>query len=81
MRAVRLGVATGEDGAARDVLCGEFTRAGAEARWIPFATVRTDPYEQWLGGAATALCRDLDASPDLGLLEDLRRLIDAEGQD
>jgi hypothetical protein len=50
------------------LLCGEFAQAGAgPPRWIAFATIKTDPYEQWLGGQAQALCEralPLAESPD-----------------
>jgi hypothetical protein len=40
-------------------LCGEYSPASqGDAEWIPFATIRTSPYEQWLGGSALGYCND-----------------------
>ncbi len=41
-------------------LCGEFLPQGGEKKgeWVPFATIRTSPYEQWLGGQAQPFCKD-----------------------
>lgn len=55
-RRVHYGVLRGQDGREVPVLCGEFLPAGSKGRWTPFATVRTSPYEQWLGGQAQGLC-------------------------
>lgn len=52
VRNVRLGyIPKGED--KLYVLCGEFlpTPDPDKAGWTEFATVKTDPYEQWLGRA------------------------------
>ena len=39
------------------MLCGQvYIGTGAKAAWADFATVKTDPYEQWLGGPATDMC-------------------------
>jgi hypothetical protein len=47
------------DGAAgRHVLCGAVQSSGPQKKeWISFATVKTSPYEQWLGGVADAICK------------------------
>jgi hypothetical protein len=39
------------------MLCGEFLEQQKE-EWLPFATIKTEPYEQWLGRQATAFCED-----------------------
>ena len=39
------------------VLCGELMEQQKE-EWMPFATIKTDPYEQWLGRQATVFCED-----------------------
>jgi hypothetical protein len=56
-RNVRVGYFS--DGAAgRHVLCGAVQSSGPQKKeWIPFATVKTSPYEQWLGGVADAICK------------------------
>lgn len=47
------------------VLCGEVLPGGdATSGWLPFATIRTDPYEQWLGGQAGAYCAAAHALPE-----------------
>ena len=58
-RNVRSGYATTSDGTRQYRLCGEFLPAneGGEARWVPFATIETSPYEQWLGDQAVGFCR------------------------
>jgi hypothetical protein len=59
VRNVRFGHIANSDGTKQYVLCGEFLpkpQAG-KAEWTPFVTIKTDPYEQWLGGQATSLCQ------------------------
>jgi hypothetical protein len=56
VRGVHLRVIQQEHGRYLYLLCGEFLPAGDDAQWTAFATVRTDPYEQWLGGQGEALC-------------------------
>lgn len=55
-RRVRQGQFTAPDGRTRTVLCGEF-KAGPRGPWTRFATVQTDPYEQWLGDGALGWCK------------------------
>jgi hypothetical protein len=57
-RGVRSGYFVNADGTRQYRLCGEFqpARGGGAAEWIRFATIRTDPYEQWLGGQAAPYC-------------------------
>jgi hypothetical protein len=40
------------------MLCGEFLPAqeGGKAEWMPFATIKTSGYEQWIGAQAAGLC-------------------------
>jgi hypothetical protein len=39
------------------MLCGQVhIGTAAKAEWADFATIKTDPYEQWLGGPATDMC-------------------------
>ena len=47
-------------GGAQYRLCGEFLPEGREetGEWVPFVTLRTSPYEQWLGGQALPFCQD-----------------------
>lgn len=57
-RRVRLGELKSGDGSQRRwVLCGEFRPARDKAAWAPFATIKTSPYEHWVGGAATGYCK------------------------
>lgn len=37
------------------VLCGQF-QTGNSDEWIPFTTIITDPYEQWIGSNALSYC-------------------------
>ncbi|MFO0585492.1 MAG: hypothetical protein U0229_24685 [Anaeromyxobacter sp.] len=52
-REVRTGTYASPQGS-REVMCGEFRSGGGE--WTRFVTIRTDPYEQWLGGQAGPWC-------------------------
>ena len=57
-RRVHLGELKSTDGSpSRWVLCGEFRQPGAKAPWTPFATIKTDPYEHWLGGSSVGFCK------------------------
>ena len=42
------------------MLCGEFLpkQNQDKPQWIPFATIKTSGYEQWLGGEATGYCEN-----------------------
>jgi hypothetical protein len=42
------------------ILCGQFLADNQEpsAGPTPFVTIKTDPYEQWIGGNATSYCAD-----------------------
>lgn len=57
-RNVRSGYFVTADGTRQYRLCGEFLPAqeGGRAEWTRFATIMTDPYEQWLGGQAAPFC-------------------------
>ncbi len=57
-RNVRFGHLVTDAGTNEYLLCGEFLPAsetGADA-WMPFATIKTAAYEQWMGATATGLC-------------------------
>lgn len=57
-RNVRSGYFVTAEGTRQYRLCGEFlpVREGGGAEWVRFVTIRTDPYEQWLGGQAAPYC-------------------------
>jgi len=59
-RDVRLGHLTGSNGEKRYILCGQFLPAQEKGKsdWTSFVTIKTDPYEQWLGNQAAAFCND-----------------------
>ena len=42
------------------MLCGEFLSAEQEGTpaWMTFATIKTSPYEQWIGAQAAGLCQN-----------------------
>lgn len=67
-RAVRLGYIMTPRGERQYMLCGEFmpSAQGGAAEWTPFATIRTSPYEQWLGRQAASLCQDPSVIWDQG---------------
>ncbi len=64
VRNVRFGLRDTTGGRESYVLCGEFRSSapGAKAEWVPFATVETSKYEQWLG--ETSLCQIVSGSWD-----------------
>jgi hypothetical protein len=41
------------------LLCGQFLLLPREEQeeWVNFATIKTDPYEQWIGGQSEGLCQ------------------------
>ena len=54
-RKVRVGHALNPAGEAQYRLCGQFqTTHEAKAEWVPFATLKTSGYEQWIG--STTYC-------------------------
>src|SRR4051812_11947070 len=59
-RDVRVGHGVAPDGTKLYLLRGQFLpRPGrGEPEWTPFVTIKTSPYEQWLGAAAEGYCRD-----------------------
>jgi hypothetical protein len=58
-RDVRLGHVLAPAGVVRYVLCGQFLPAQVDgkAEWMDFATIKTSPYEQWIGAQARAFCQ------------------------
>jgi hypothetical protein len=60
LRNVRLGYLTTADGRRQYMLCGDFLPEG-QVDWVAFATIKTDPYEQWIGAQAAAFCEQADA--------------------
>lgn len=58
VRQVRIGHVTAPGGTTRYMLCGDFLPASENgaAEWTSFATIKTDPYEQWLGAQAKGYC-------------------------
>ena len=69
-----------DHGARTYMLCGQ-ARIGAatKSEWVDFATVRTKPFEQWIGSAALGMCvLATPVSPDdadlSALMEAQRRL-------
>lgn len=80
-RNVHLRYADKDDGVRVYMLCGQFLPAGeAAARWTPFQTIRTDPYEQWIGAMAEAACEHASPVPgvDGDLSQALRARLDAQ---
>lgn len=76
VRNVRLRFLDDDLGERTYVLCGEVLPADdAASGWTPFATIRTDPYEQWLGGQAKAYCAAAHALREGD--EDLSRALEA----
>jgi hypothetical protein len=63
-RNVHVGVFRGDNGSTVNLMCGEFRTADNAADWQPFATLRTEGYENWLGSAAAAYCRGSNTTLD-----------------
>jgi hypothetical protein len=42
------------------IICGQFLNQDNQKKeeWTHFATIKTDPYEQWMGSNALAYCQD-----------------------
>jgi hypothetical protein len=42
------------------ILCGQFLNQDIQSKeeWIHFTTIKTDPYEHWIGSNALTYCRD-----------------------
>lgn len=56
-RNVELRYLGSDNGARSYMLCGQARMGvGATEEWVDFATIKTDPYEQWLGGSAADMC-------------------------
>ena len=81
VRDVHIRYATTESGERSYMLCGQFLpRSGSpETPWISFATIKTDPYEQWIGGQAEGLCERAKvlSSPTDDLTDELQARLDA----
>jgi hypothetical protein len=45
------------------LICGQFLDRDKQSKdeWTSFATIKTDPYEQWIGSNALAYCQDSKA--------------------
>lgn len=58
-RNVRFGLIPNDEQQNLAMLCGEFLAFdGKDKReWTAFATIQTEGYEQWLGGAAFGICQ------------------------
>ena len=59
IRMARVGRLADGSGNYTYLLCGKFSPGVKQGtkEWIPFATIKTGDYEQWLGGPATSYCR------------------------
>jgi hypothetical protein len=57
-RDVRIGHFMTPSGEKQYMLCGQLLPApeGGKAEWMPFATIKTSGYEQWIGAQATGYC-------------------------
>jgi hypothetical protein len=59
-RDVRIGHRMTPGGEKQYMLCGQFLPAqdGDQAEWVPFATIKTSGYEQWVGAQALPFCQE-----------------------
>lgn len=74
-RDVRMRYLVSAPGEKTYILCGQFQREvqGGMGEWTAFVTIKTDPYEQWIGGQAATYCRD--SSPLSEKVDDLSPLL------
>jgi hypothetical protein len=58
-RDVRMGHVMNPSGEKQYLLCGQFVSAGkgSQPEWVPFATIKTSGYEQWIGAQAVGYCQ------------------------
>ena len=58
IRDVRLGYVVEEDGKSHYRLCGQYlsTKGPNADEWVPFVTLKTSGYEQYLGGGSRQWC-------------------------
>ncbi len=58
-RDVRSGYLLTASGEPQYMLCGEFLQAQEDGttRWMPFATLKTSSYEQWIGAQSATFCK------------------------
>ena len=68
VRNVRAGYLEEPGTTPRYVLCGEFVPQSQDgtSTWTPFVTIRTAPYEQFVGAQATSFCE----SPHVAWIDD-----------
>ena len=70
VRNVHVRYAVKDTGERSYMLCGQFLPStGTEPDWLHFSTIKTDPYEQWIGGQAEGICER--ATPLSESVEDL----------
>jgi len=60
-RNVRIGYIVKTGGEKQYMMCGEFLSTEDETEWISFLTIKTDPYEQWIGFQAEPFCKEPSA--------------------
>ena len=57
-RDVRMGHVMTPKQEKQHLLCGQFlAHEGDTEEWVPFATIKTSGYEQWIGDQAAGLCQ------------------------
>ena len=63
-RDVKIGVLQSENEEGLFILCGYFLEQQKEggSDWMSFATIKTSPYEQWIGRQASTFCNDPNMS-------------------
>ena len=80
-REVRFGHLKTAGGNETDILCGQFqpSQGGDKAEWMPFVTIKTSGYEQYLGNQANTYCRDPSAvwQSDIDLSSTLQSRLDS----
>src|SRR5690606_27393092 len=84
VRNVRSAYVTAPDGEKQYRVCGEFLSApeAGATEWMPFATIRTSGYEQYVGGQSDSFCTRPATTWDEGdLSSSLQARLDSlEGQ-
>jgi hypothetical protein len=64
-RNVKFGYLEKSDGRKNYLICGEFRSRNTNQteEWMDFATIQTDPYEQWIGSIARTYCQESKEIP------------------
>ena len=75
-RDVRFGHVVTTDGTKQYMLCGQFLPSG-RAEGVPFTTIKTSDYEQWIGQQGSGICSSITRDDPADLSPALQRRFEA----